>query len=80
MLKTGAQGGLVLDVKNTCWYFWDNPTHKYTFGDELDTPSIVEKMSSNTCQLREGVKVPLDLTLRTRINWSPIRTSSHFYK
>ncbi|GFU62016.1 uncharacterized protein TNCV_717421 [Trichonephila clavipes] len=32
----------------------DNPTHKYPFGEELDTPSIVEKMSSNTCQLREG--------------------------
>ncbi|GFX86550.1 retrovirus-related Pol polyprotein from transposon 297 [Trichonephila clavipes] len=44
--------GLVLDVKNTCWYFWDNPTHKYPFGEELDTPSIAE-MSSNTCQLRE---------------------------
>ncbi|GFT02062.1 retrovirus-related Pol polyprotein from transposon opus [Trichonephila clavipes] len=37
-----------------CWYFWDNPTHKYPFGEELDTPSIAEKMSSNTCQLREG--------------------------
>ncbi|GFW92231.1 uncharacterized protein TNCV_3541171 [Trichonephila clavipes] len=49
-----SSAGLVLDVKNTCWYFWDNPTHKYTFGEELDTPSIVEKMSSNTCQLREG--------------------------
>ncbi|GFV43769.1 uncharacterized protein TNCV_4609271 [Trichonephila clavipes] len=46
--------GLVLDVKNTCWYFWDNSTHKYPFGEEMDTPSIVEKMSSNTCQLREG--------------------------
>ncbi|GFV07318.1 transposon Tf2-9 polyprotein [Trichonephila clavipes] len=46
--------GLVLDVKNTCWYFWDNPTHKYPFGEELDPPSIVEKMSSNSCQLREG--------------------------
>ncbi|GFW70643.1 nuclear receptor coactivator 2 [Trichonephila clavipes] len=46
--------GLVLDLKNACWYFWDNPTHKYPFGEELDTPSIVEKMSSNTCQLREG--------------------------
>ncbi|GFY19396.1 uncharacterized protein TNCV_4127831 [Trichonephila clavipes] len=48
-----SSAGLVLDVKNTC-YFWDNPTHKYPFGEELDTPSIVEKMSSNTCQLREG--------------------------
>ncbi|GFX82278.1 retrovirus-related Pol polyprotein from transposon 297 [Trichonephila clavipes] len=46
--------GLVLDVKNTCWYLWDNTTHKYPFGEELDTPSIVEKMSSNTCELREG--------------------------
>ncbi|GFW51332.1 hypothetical protein TNCV_3254611 [Trichonephila clavipes] len=45
--------GLVLDVKNTYWYFWDNPTHKYPFGEELNTPFIVEKMSSNTCQLRE---------------------------
>ncbi|GFX82117.1 uncharacterized protein TNCV_398471 [Trichonephila clavipes] len=49
-----SSAGCVLDVKNTCWYFWDNPTHKYPFGEELDTPSIVEKMSSNTCQLREG--------------------------
>ncbi|GFV64376.1 transposon Ty3-I Gag-Pol polyprotein [Trichonephila clavipes] len=49
-----SSAGLILDVKNTCWYFWDNPTHKYPFGEELDTPSIVEKMSSNTCQLREG--------------------------
>ncbi|GFU15480.1 retrovirus-related Pol polyprotein from transposon 412 [Trichonephila clavipes] len=49
-----SSAGLVLDVKNTYWYFWDNPTHKYPFGEELDTPSIVEKMSSNTCQLREG--------------------------
>ncbi|GFW10304.1 retrovirus-related Pol polyprotein from transposon 17.6 [Trichonephila clavipes] len=49
-----SSAGLVLDVKNTCWYFWDNPTHKYPFDEELDTLSIVEKMSSNTCQLREG--------------------------
>ncbi|GFU43008.1 uncharacterized protein TNCV_3141461 [Trichonephila clavipes] len=49
-----SSAGLVLDVKNTCWYLWDNPTHKYPFGEELDTPSIVEKISSNTCQLREG--------------------------
>ncbi|GFV73032.1 uncharacterized protein TNCV_3951731 [Trichonephila clavipes] len=49
-----SSAGLVLDVKNTCWYFWDNSTHKYPFGEELDTPSIVEKMYSNTCQLREG--------------------------
>ncbi|GFU53766.1 gag-Pol polyprotein [Trichonephila clavipes] len=49
-----SSAGLVLDVKNTCWYFWDNPIHKYTFGEDLHTPSIVEKMSSNTYQLREG--------------------------
>ncbi|GFW36985.1 CCHC-type domain-containing protein [Trichonephila clavipes] len=49
-----SSAGLVLNVKNTCWYFWDNPTHKYPFCEELDTPSIVEKMSCNTCQLREG--------------------------
>ncbi|GFQ72239.1 transposon Tf2-6 polyprotein [Trichonephila clavata] len=33
-----SSAGLVLDVKNACWYFWDNPTHKYPFGEELDTP------------------------------------------
>ncbi|GFW53430.1 retrovirus-related Pol polyprotein from transposon 17.6 [Trichonephila clavipes] len=49
-----SSAGLILDVKNTCWYFWDSPTHKYPFGEELDTPSISEKMPSNTCQLREG--------------------------
>ncbi|GFS63036.1 retrovirus-related Pol polyprotein from transposon opus [Nephila pilipes] len=46
--------GLVLDVKNACWCFWDNPTHKYPFGEELDTSFIAEKISSNTCQIREG--------------------------
>ncbi|GFW55167.1 retrovirus-related Pol polyprotein from transposon 297 [Trichonephila clavipes] len=49
-----SSASLVLDVKNTCWYFWDNPTLKYLFGEELDIPSIVEKMSCNTCKLREG--------------------------
>ncbi|GFX15746.1 retrovirus-related Pol polyprotein from transposon 17.6 [Trichonephila clavipes] len=49
-----SSAGLILDVKNTCWYFWDNPSHKYPFGEELDTPSIAEKMSSNICQLKEG--------------------------
>ncbi|GFW16986.1 retrovirus-related Pol polyprotein from transposon 17.6 [Trichonephila clavipes] len=48
-----SPAGLFLDVKNTCWYLWDNPTHKYPFGEELDIPSIAE-ISSNTCQLREG--------------------------
>ncbi|GFU57316.1 transposon Ty3-I Gag-Pol polyprotein [Trichonephila clavipes] len=48
-----SSAGLVLDVKNTCWHFWDNPTHKYPFGKELNTPSIAEKTSSNICQLRE---------------------------
>ncbi|GFQ86284.1 retrovirus-related Pol polyprotein from transposon opus [Trichonephila clavata] len=33
-----SSADLVLDVKNACWYFWDNPTHKYPFGEELDTP------------------------------------------
>ncbi|GFY46116.1 uncharacterized protein TNIN_471631 [Trichonephila inaurata madagascariensis] len=49
-----SSAGLVLDVKNANWYFWDNPTHKYPFGEEFDTPSIAEKMSSNAFQLREG--------------------------
>ncbi|GFS40157.1 uncharacterized protein NPIL_350521 [Nephila pilipes] len=47
--------GLVLDVKSACWYFWDNPNHKYPFGEELYTPSIAEMMSSSTWQLRKGV-------------------------
>ncbi|GFS71468.1 hypothetical protein TNCV_5051691 [Trichonephila clavipes] len=27
-----SSAGLVLDVKNANWYFWDNPTHKFPFG------------------------------------------------
>ncbi|GFW10855.1 hypothetical protein TNCV_4919741 [Trichonephila clavipes] len=42
-----SYAGLVLDVKNTCWHFWDNPTHMYPFGEELDTPSLAEKMSKH---------------------------------
>ncbi|GFW07855.1 transposon Tf2-8 polyprotein [Trichonephila clavipes] len=63
-----SSAGLVLDVKNTCWYFWDNPTHKYPFGEELDTPSIVEKMSSNTCQLREGEGESLTSAQKEKLN------------
>ncbi|GFV85249.1 hypothetical protein TNCV_928801 [Trichonephila clavipes] len=63
-----SSAGLVLDVKNTCWYFWDNPTHKYPFGEELDTPSIVEKMSSNTCQLREGEGENLTSAQKEKLN------------
>ncbi|GFS98904.1 transposon Tf2-6 polyprotein [Nephila pilipes] len=40
---------LVLDVKNTCWYFWDNPTRKYPFDEEWDISSIAKKMPSSTC-------------------------------
>ncbi|GFX48771.1 hypothetical protein TNCV_3479551 [Trichonephila clavipes] len=63
-----SSAGLVLDVKNTCWYFWDNPTHKYPFGEELDTPSIVEKISSNTCQLREGDGESLTSAQKEKLN------------
>ncbi|GFW22174.1 retrovirus-related Pol polyprotein from transposon opus [Trichonephila clavipes] len=77
-----SSAGLVLDVKNTCWYFWENPTHKYPFGEELDTPSIAEKMISNTCQLREGegesltsVCVPRRRNLTSC--WNPSKMSSN---
>ncbi|GFV81855.1 transposon Tf2-8 polyprotein [Trichonephila clavipes] len=63
-----SSAGLVLDVKNTCWYFWDNPTHKYPFGEELDTPSIFEKMSSNICQLREGEGESLTSAQKEKLN------------
>ncbi|GFX06041.1 uncharacterized protein TNCV_760771 [Trichonephila clavipes] len=59
--------GLVLDVKNTCWYFWNNPTHKYAFGEESDW-SIVEKMSSNTCQLREEEGESLNSAQKYKLN------------
>ncbi|GFV13293.1 retrovirus-related Pol polyprotein from transposon 17.6 [Trichonephila clavipes] len=62
-----SSAGLVLDVKNTCWYFW-NPTHKYRFGGELDTPSIVEKRSSNTCQLREWEGESLTSAQKEKLN------------
>ncbi|GFT98424.1 retrovirus-related Pol polyprotein from transposon 17.6 [Nephila pilipes] len=63
-----SSAGLILDVKNACWYFWDNPTHKYPFGEELDTPSIAEKMSSNTCQLREGEGESLTSFQKEKLN------------
>ncbi|GFT87768.1 hypothetical protein NPIL_537241 [Nephila pilipes] len=43
-----SSAGLVLDVKIACWYFWDNPSHKYQHGEELETSFIAEKMSSST--------------------------------
>ncbi|GFT80231.1 hypothetical protein NPIL_190531 [Nephila pilipes] len=49
-----SSAGLVLYVKNTCRYFWYTLTHNYAFGEELDSPFIAEKISSNTCQLKEG--------------------------
>ncbi|GFU02588.1 uncharacterized protein NPIL_573431 [Nephila pilipes] len=62
-----SSAGLILDVKNACWYFWDNPTHKYPFGEELDTPSIAE-MSSNTCQLKEGKGESLTSFQKDKLN------------
>ncbi|GFY43650.1 retrovirus-related Pol polyprotein from transposon 297 [Trichonephila inaurata madagascariensis] len=62
-----SSAGLVLDVKNTFWHFWDNPAHKYPFGKELDTPSIAE-MSSNTCQLREGEGESLTSAQKKKLN------------
>ncbi|GFX10638.1 uncharacterized protein TNCV_4620791 [Trichonephila clavipes] len=63
-----SSASLVQDVKNACWYFWDNPTHKYAFGAELDTPSIAEKMSSNTFQLRGGGRGEATTILEHHIN------------
>ncbi|GFU76549.1 transposon Tf2-8 polyprotein [Trichonephila clavipes] len=63
-----ADGQQSTDVKNTCWYFWDNRTHNYPFGEELDTPSIVEKMSSNTCQLIEGEGQSLTSAQKEKLN------------
>ncbi|GFU00704.1 uncharacterized protein NPIL_579191 [Nephila pilipes] len=62
-----SSASLILDVKNTCWYFWDNPTHKYPFGEELDTPSIAE-MSSNTCQFKEGEGESLTSFQKEKLN------------
>ncbi|GFT21432.1 hypothetical protein NPIL_163911 [Nephila pilipes] len=59
---------LVLDVKNVCWYFWDNSTHKYPAGEELVTLSISEKMYSNTCQLREREGVSLTSVQKKKLN------------
>ncbi|GFU50435.1 uncharacterized protein TNCV_3906451 [Trichonephila clavipes] len=63
-----SSAGLVLDVKNTCWYFWDRSTRKYPFGEELDTPSIAEKMTSNTCQLKEGGGESLTSAQKEKLN------------
>ncbi|GFS60875.1 retrovirus-related Pol polyprotein from transposon 297 [Trichonephila inaurata madagascariensis] len=67
-LTTQSSAGLVLDVKNANWYFWDKPTHKYPFGKELDTLSIAEKMFSNTCQLREGKGESLTSVQKEKLN------------
>ncbi|GFQ99229.1 uncharacterized protein TNCT_701281 [Trichonephila clavata] len=64
-----SSAGLVLDVKNACWYFWDNPTHKYPFGEELDTPSIAENMSRHACQLREGEGKNLTSVQKEKLNF-----------
>ncbi|GFV33037.1 CCHC-type domain-containing protein [Trichonephila clavipes] len=63
-----SSAGLVLDVKNAWWYFWDNPTHKYLFGEELDTTSIAEKMSNNTFQLREREGESLTSVQKEKLN------------
>ncbi|GFT01962.1 hypothetical protein TNCV_2673011 [Trichonephila clavipes] len=69
-MAVGDKGsaGLVLDVKNAWWYFWDNPTHKYLFGEELDTTSIAEKMSNNTFQLREREGESLTSVQKEKLN------------
>ncbi|GFU75033.1 retrovirus-related Pol polyprotein from transposon 297 [Trichonephila clavipes] len=63
-----TNGQQTTDVKNICWYFWDNPAHKNLFGEELDTPSIVEKMSSNICQLRKGEGESLTSAEKEKLN------------
>ncbi|GFV99977.1 transposon Tf2-8 polyprotein [Trichonephila clavipes] len=77
-----ADGHQTTDVKNTCWYFSDNPTHKYPFGEELDTPSIVDKMSSNTCQLREGEGESLTSAQKEKLNllMYPVKNCPDFIK
>ncbi|GFT05909.1 uncharacterized protein NPIL_479191 [Nephila pilipes] len=62
-----SSAGLILDVKNACWYFWDNSTLKYPFGEELDTPSIAE-MSSNTSQLKERESESLTSFQKEKLN------------
>ncbi|GFT16346.1 retrovirus-related Pol polyprotein from transposon opus [Nephila pilipes] len=63
-----SSAGLVLDVRNACWYFWDKPTLRYPFGENLDSPSIAEKMSRNTCQLREGKGESLTSVQKEKLN------------
>ncbi|GFY37863.1 retrovirus-related Pol polyprotein from transposon 17.6 [Trichonephila inaurata madagascariensis] len=63
-----SSAGLVLDVKNANWYFWDNPTHKYPFGEELDTSSIAEKIANNAFQLREGEGESLTSVQKEKFN------------
>ncbi|GFV16796.1 hypothetical protein TNCV_3362931 [Trichonephila clavipes] len=71
-----SSSGLVLYVKNTYWYFWDNLTHKYAFGEELDTPSTAD-MSSNTCRLRERDGESLTSAQKEKLCWNPSKMSSN---
>ncbi|GFX03917.1 hypothetical protein TNCV_4678221 [Trichonephila clavipes] len=50
-------------------------------GHETTPLRVKRDIEDVYCELDNGVvKIPLDLTLRTRIIWSQIRASSHFYK
>ncbi|GFU76717.1 transposon Tf2-9 polyprotein [Trichonephila clavipes] len=76
-----SSAGLVLDVKNTCWYFWDNPTHKYPFCEELDTLSIAFKYRNVACFVTSSSPVPLKtrrVGQRCTLNLSRAETSSRW--
>ncbi|GFV65870.1 retrovirus-related Pol polyprotein from transposon 17.6 [Trichonephila clavipes] len=57
-----SSAGLVLDVKNTCWYFWDNPTHTSIHLKEIlrkEIEDLLEKDIIEECESPYGAPVVL---------------------
>ncbi|GFS91376.1 CCHC-type domain-containing protein [Trichonephila clavipes] len=55
-----SSAGLILDVKNACWYFWDNPTHNYHLIASLDNLGVYHTSALTPCNNdREKPLIPL---------------------
>ncbi|GFV47527.1 hypothetical protein TNCV_904881 [Trichonephila clavipes] len=61
-----SSAGLILDA---CWYFWNISPNRHPFGEELDFPSIDEKMSISTYQLREAEGESLISAKKEKLNF-----------
>ncbi|GFY77489.1 hypothetical protein TNIN_109001 [Trichonephila inaurata madagascariensis] len=74
-----SSDGLILDVMNACWFFWETIIPTSTHLVKNWTPSKSEKMSCNTCQLREGEVTSLTLPRRRNLTsrWNHFKMSGN---